>query len=227
MKSKIINVQISDLMRGALLYKYGGFYLDHDAWSLTDLRGIRNVIVMDNVTTKPTASCEATSREESYVLNQGTIQFEQGSPFMLLYMKLMNEKYRSGLSWGDLGPPLMHEAAATFLGYHQSKPSTPVTTPNLTILPSFKLRLFPSHAVPPPSLVINLKTDVNGSYFDEYIRCSHVLHLTGSEFKSFKVTGNPRRDIYSYMAPKICPITYAAHFTLLNSFCFCKYNVVF
>ena len=51
LKSKIINVQISDLMRGALLYKYGGFYLDHDVLTLADLRGIRNVIVMDNVTT--------------------------------------------------------------------------------------------------------------------------------------------------------------------------------
>ena len=43
-------LQLSDLMRAAILYKYGGFYLDQDVLTLRDLTGFRNAIVVDNVT---------------------------------------------------------------------------------------------------------------------------------------------------------------------------------
>ena len=47
----VLNVQMSDLMRGVFLYKYGGFYFDQDVLTLKDLTRIRNTIVLDNVTT--------------------------------------------------------------------------------------------------------------------------------------------------------------------------------
>ena len=46
----LILQQMSDLMRAVIIYKYGGFYLDQDVLTLKDLRGVRNSIVMDNVT---------------------------------------------------------------------------------------------------------------------------------------------------------------------------------
>ena len=42
---------LSDLMRAALLYVFGGFYFDQDVVALKDLRSYRNVVVMDNILT--------------------------------------------------------------------------------------------------------------------------------------------------------------------------------
>ena len=58
-----------------------------------------------------------------------------------------------------------------------------------------------THIDMPP--VFNL--DVDASYFDNYFRCSALVHLCGSKSKTTKVRGNPRKDVYSYLGPKICP----------------------
>ena len=50
-QSKPVFTNMSDMMRAAILYKYGGFYFDQDVVTLNDLRGLRNILVMDNILT--------------------------------------------------------------------------------------------------------------------------------------------------------------------------------
>ena len=129
-------------------------------------------------------------------------------------------KYFARLTWKERPKfpafPGHHFLVTTFL---VTTSDECVLAPELTIAPSFKFRLYPLRLRPLPRQLINLKTDVNESYFDEFIRCSYTLHLTGAHFKKLPITGNPRRDVYSYLAPKLCPITFAAHLTTFWTFC--------
>ena len=78
-----------------------------------------------------------------------------------------------------------------------------VSAPDLTIVPSFVFRLITFKVQPPCPPMFNV--DVNGSYFEDYVRCSYVFHLTGLQSKGAVISGNPRRDVYSYFGPKVCP----------------------
>ncbi|XP_075263572.1 uncharacterized protein LOC142355229 [Convolutriloba macropyga] len=207
-KNSHFKVHLSDLMRAAVLFKYGGFYLDHDVITLKDLRQIQNTIVLDNITTYPTETCEPRSKEKSRMLNQGTMHFQKHNPVLLKYLHLMNDTYRQGLKFLALGPPLVHEAASIVLGY-KNQPSTPKKTPHLTIAPSFKFRLLATMVkvgARPPKL---FDLTVDGSYFDNFVNCSYTLHMNGKKSKTRAITGNPHRDAYSYLGPKICPKSFS------------------
>ena len=82
----------------------------------------------------------------------------------------------------------------------------------LTNIHSDVLSILPSYTVTPSwdirSLVF-LDFDQNEDYFEELIRCSYVYHMFMSHFGSIKITGNPRREMYSYLGPKICPISFS------------------
>ncbi|XP_075255506.1 lactosylceramide 4-alpha-galactosyltransferase-like [Convolutriloba macropyga] len=156
-------------MRAALLYKYGGFYLDTDVLTLKDLTRIRNSLVID----------------------------------------YRYSDYRHGLQWTDLGPPLVHKAANQYLGRDSGLDSEPVNTPDLTILPSFAFRIY----LPDPPCPKLTGDNVSTSEYEDFMRCSYVLHL-GGQMKNSIPDGNPRHDIYSYIGPKICPIS----FSYLNLF---------
>ncbi|XP_075240261.1 lactosylceramide 4-alpha-galactosyltransferase-like [Convolutriloba macropyga] len=199
-------LQLSDLMRAAILYKYGGFYLDQDVLTLRDLTGFRNAIVVDNVTSIPSAKCKSTTAESTDLLNQGTMHFNKENIFLLNYLQLLNQTYRHGMSWIEPGPKTFHKAAQGFLGFKHTL-SRPVSTPDLTIVPGFVFRLLTLAMTPPPPPMFDV--DVDGSYFDDYIRCSYVFHLTGQKTKLARISGNPRSDVYSYLGPKLCPTAIA------------------
>ncbi|XP_075258660.1 uncharacterized protein LOC142350638 isoform X2 [Convolutriloba macropyga] len=192
------------MMRASLLYKYGGFYFDNDVLTLKDLTGIRNSIVIDWHYSIPNTECKLENQETSTTLNQGNMHFEKGHPFLLEYLKLVNKEYKDGLKWTAIGPPLMHKAANQFLGRNSSLKSEPVNTPNFTIFPSFVFRIYMPR-LPPPSPKL-FGSDVNSSVYEDFMRCSYLLHLSGP-LKHLKIDGNPRHDIYSYLGPKICPIS--------------------
>ncbi|XP_075264360.1 uncharacterized protein LOC142356309 [Convolutriloba macropyga] len=197
-----IHIQISDLMRSALVFKYGGFYFDNDVLILKELTKLRNTIGIDNVTTYPNEKCEATTVEKSFLLNPGNMHFDKHNPFVKKYLTFVNKTYRYGLGWFQLGPGKMHKTASRFLG-RKGQPSIPMSTPDLTIVPSFILRQTCNFSeVKAPEM---FDVDVDGSYFEEYLRCSHIVHLLGKLSKTANISGNPRNDVYSYLGPKICP----------------------
>ncbi|XP_075256103.1 lactosylceramide 4-alpha-galactosyltransferase-like [Convolutriloba macropyga] len=194
-------------MRASLLYKYGGFYLDNDVLTLKDLTGIRNSLVIDYRYSVPSQTCELQNEEKSNMLNQGSMHFEKGNPFLFEYLKILNKDYRHGMTWIETGPPLMNKAANLFLGRNNQHDSIPVRTPDLTIFPSFVFRIYMPN-LPPPSPKL-FDVNVNTSVFDEFMRCSYLIHLSGPWSKNSAVDGNPRHDIYSYLGPKICPTSFS------------------
>ena len=60
------------------------------------------------------------------MLNQGSMHFEKGNPFLFEYLKILNKDYRHGMTWIETGPPLMNKAANLFLGRNNQHDSIPV-----------------------------------------------------------------------------------------------------
>ena len=74
------NTYKSDLMRAALLYKYGGFHLDFDALTRSDLSRIRNSIGLEGFTL-PSFKCQLEfSQQKTMFDTNGVMQFNKGNP---------------------------------------------------------------------------------------------------------------------------------------------------
>ncbi|XP_073153325.1 uncharacterized protein [Henckelia pumila] len=87
---------LSNLMRLAALYKYGGVYLDTDFVILKDLSGLRNVIGAQSVKKKgnPTK------------LNNAILVFDREHPLVYTFMEEFASTF-DGNRWGHNGPHLV------------------------------------------------------------------------------------------------------------------------
>ena len=52
---------------------------------------------------------------------------------------------------------------------------------------------------------------VDAQYWDEMIDCAFAVHFFSYETRSYEVLGNPKRELYSYLAPKFCPASFYPH----------------
>ncbi|XP_075242585.1 lactosylceramide 4-alpha-galactosyltransferase-like [Convolutriloba macropyga] len=196
---------VSDFMRYALLYRYGGFNLDLDVLVLKDLTGFKNSIGMEGYTI-PNENCEMQTKGQkqySRMLNGGTMHFESGSPVIWEAMLEANRTYKHGIRWIDMGPVVMNRVASTTFLKSPQGASHNYESEVLTILPSFKFQAILTFIGMPDVFHLN----VDPSYFENYFRCTSLVHLSGSASKTNRISGNPRHDIYSYFGPKICPIS--------------------
>lgn len=87
---------MSDALRVALLYKYGGIYLDLDVVVFRSLRCLRNMVGQNVV------------YGESNIEN-GVIMFDKGHPFLKFYMNYVLEVYNPG-GRSSIGPNGFTEA---------------------------------------------------------------------------------------------------------------------
>mmetsp|Transcript_38560 Transcript_38560/g.46633 ORF Transcript_38560/g.46633 Transcript_38560/m.46633 type:complete len:354 (+) Transcript_38560:415-1476(+) len=94
---------ITEIIRLATLYKYGGVYLDTDVIVMQDLTDLHNVVGTEL----------AGSMGESKVLNGAVLMFDQGSRFIYEAMVEFNTTYRID-SWGWNGPELVTRVAGRF-----------------------------------------------------------------------------------------------------------------
>ena len=199
---------ISDMMRAALLYKYGGFYLDFDTLTRSDLTNITNSVGLES-RYLPSLQCTLQSRgnhqgQKSKWVNNGAMQFNKGNPFMWVYLKEIKEFYHGNMEWQDVGPVIMTTAAKKFLNYTDFYHLIwTYESSELSILPSFTFLYMGKHMTRFYSFDVNY----DASLWESIIRCSRVVHLATPFSKYKPVTGNPRRDIYSYLGPKLCPMS--------------------
>eukprot|EP00899_Mesostigma_viride_P018950 jgi/Mesvir1/27056/Mv20751-RA.1 len=112
---------ITELIRLATLYKYGGVYLDTDVIVMKSLAGLHNAVGTEL----------AGSHGEAKVLNGAVLVFDKGSKFIYECMVEFNSTYRID-SWGWNGPELVTRVAGRF---PQSS--------ELTILPT--ISFYPIH----------------------------------------------------------------------------------
>eukprot|EP00898_Chlorokybus_atmophyticus_P003286 jgi/Chlat1/3959/Chrsp26S04205 len=94
---------ITEIIRLASLYKYGGVYLDTDVVVMRDLSGLRNSIGTEL----------AGPRGEPKVLNGAILIFDRGADFILQCLVEFNTTYRTD-SWGWNGPELVTRVAGRF-----------------------------------------------------------------------------------------------------------------
>eukprot|EP00873_Tetraselmis_striata_P004465 jgi/Tetstr1/424729/TSEL_015247.t1 len=94
---------ITEIIRLASLYKYGGVYLDTDVIVMRDLGSLRNCLGTEL----------AGSQGEAKILNGAVLAFDRGSPFIWEGMVEFNTTYRID-SWGWNGPELVTRVASRF-----------------------------------------------------------------------------------------------------------------
>ncbi|CAI9097328.1 OLC1v1033722C1 [Oldenlandia corymbosa var. corymbosa] len=87
---------LSNLMRLAALYKYGGVYLDTDFIVLRDFSGLRNAI-----------GAQSMEKNGKWTrLNNAVLIFDKNHPLLYEFMKEF-QRYFDGSKWGHNGPYLV------------------------------------------------------------------------------------------------------------------------
>ena len=94
---------ITEIIRLATLWKYGGVYLDTDVVVMRELDNLHNAVGTEL----------ADERGEAKVLNGAVLAFRKGSTFIHECMVEFNTTYRID-SWGWNGPQLVTRVAARF-----------------------------------------------------------------------------------------------------------------
>ena len=195
---------ISDLMRAAILFKYGGFYLDFDALTLSSLKSHRNCVSMEGYS-KPSENCSSAAKQRSNLLNNGVMQFEAGNKFMWSYLAEAKRSYKPDLREWDVGETTMSRAAVETLNLTKGSSIHNYLSTELSILPSSVFLFLGDNGAPFRSFYTNFTS----ADWQERIACSSVLHLSGQRSKNARISGDPRRDIYSYIGPKVCPTAFS------------------
>ena len=113
---------ITEIIRLATLYKYGGVYLDTDVIVMRELDKLRNCLGTEL----------AGAHGEAKILNGAVLIFDKGSRFVWEGMVEFNTTYRID-SWGWNGPELVTRVAARF----------DPNSPDLKILPT--IAFYPIH----------------------------------------------------------------------------------
>ncbi|KAH9736430.1 Gb3 synth domain-containing protein [Citrus sinensis] len=92
-----LSVQLSNLIRLAVLYKYGGVYLDTDFIVLKDFKGLRNAIGPQQVD-------QATRKWKT--LNNAALVFDKGHPILFDFLQEFATTF-DGNTWGHNGPYML------------------------------------------------------------------------------------------------------------------------
>ncbi|KAL9428831.1 hypothetical protein AB3S75_030759 [Citrus x aurantiifolia] len=92
-----LSVQLSNLIRLAVLYKYGGVYLDTDFIILKDFKGLRNAVGAQDV-------YQATRKWKT--LNSAAMVFDKGHPILFDFLQEFATTF-DGSKWGHNGPYML------------------------------------------------------------------------------------------------------------------------
>ncbi|KAK7067181.1 hypothetical protein SK128_012430 [Halocaridina rubra] len=110
-------IQLSDLMRVALVWTFGGYYSDTDTICINDSSRLHNVIGFQNY----------------QEIANGQFHAEPNHTFMLEIMKHMVKTYEPGV-WGSLGPKCFTEVGAKLCGGPLAQKQKPFECANMTFL---------------------------------------------------------------------------------------------
>ncbi|XP_063714396.1 uncharacterized protein LOC134842128 [Symsagittifera roscoffensis] len=204
---------LSDLLRSPLVYKYGGLYADLDVLFLKDLNSFVDTVPINAMYDKPKPKdCQlpegtekkppgATKRQGSYQISSSQFHLSKGHRLAWLVMEMTHRIFDPIKGERNhIGPIILTDAVKKM--YNLSL-ITNINAKDLTILPSYTITPTWNRRE-----MMWTKQDKSESYWDELTRCSFVHHLFNTANENLKVTGNPKREIYSYYGPKICPIAF-------------------
>jgi len=182
-------VHTSDILRLAVLYRYGGWYTD-----------------LDTVTTAATKTLQRTVGIAGDFVANGNMIFPSQSRFLRRLMVRADQRY-TGKGWNSLGPALLTEtiieecnltrnSASSLVGRHRS-------CGNITVLSS--TAFYPFKA--------NERAELFRSRDDQFwtnkFQRSFSVHFFGqiTSGRNGWVTGN--RTAYDFLGPRYCPKAYS------------------
>ena len=194
---------IRDLMRASLLYKYGGFYLDFDTITRRNLTRFKNSVGMERYVEAP-ESCSFNSKTSARFLNNGVMHFEKRSKFLLNYLQTVRTFYKPAMTRYEVGERTMYRAAKLFMGEKPGEPITNYFSYDLNILPTYDFLYLGEHLT--RFSVFNVSYELRD--WQSILRCSSVVHLATEVSKTAKITGDPTKDIYSVLGPRLCPLSF-------------------
>ncbi|XP_075262031.1 lactosylceramide 4-alpha-galactosyltransferase-like [Convolutriloba macropyga] len=204
----------SSIGRLALLYKYGGFYLDLDVVILKSLENMNNVFALepdrplhykleqDRCKMKPAVQTGVAD------INNGHFHLSKGHQLLWAAMDYVNKSYNPVTRIrGEAGPGVMGKVARKFYGYDK------LSNIKLKFQNDQKdIEFLHSWVFTPVNwrdarqrLWLGKGGNSTPEEWEELSRCCHGIHFYSNRTKQFKVTGNVKRESYSYFGPKFCP----------------------
>ncbi|ROT65589.1 putative lactosylceramide 4-alpha-galactosyltransferase isoform X3 [Penaeus vannamei] len=127
-------IQLSDILRVALLWRFGGFYTDIDTVCLKNISPLRNFVLA--------------GRSARNQIANGAFHFEHHHEFLAFLMPQMIAEYKPKL-WGSMGPITMTKCIKNLCKIPDmrqifpSNSSEPVKCGNITIIPNEYLLPYP------------------------------------------------------------------------------------
>ncbi|XP_037786279.1 lactosylceramide 4-alpha-galactosyltransferase-like [Penaeus monodon] len=182
-------IQLSDLLRVVLTWRFGGFYSDTDTVCIKDLSPLENVVV--------------TSR---YRISNGAFHFKHHHEFLTMAMSTMIRMYNPK-HWGSMGPNTFSSCVQRSCNIRNLRylfpenSSVAVTCGNVTILPEFYLLPYPWN---------QYRTLFEPGKWDEFLKThakTFAIHTFGKVNKGMlvKIGSN---SIYEGAARTFCPLSY-------------------
>ena len=211
--NKDVITHASDMMRQVSVYKYGGMYLDLDFVILRDLTGIRNAVTMTNMgreydlVKNNSEFCNPEAPSEKGHIQNAFVALDKGHQLPWKIMENLVRIYNGDQNRAATGP-LMLTHSIEQLYQISPKELRGFKSANLTIFPTFK---FFTTGAQRAKTIFNTGKNRSPAEWDEFFSCSYAVHFYSYISKHFKISGDPKTDTYSYLAPKHCPISYWSH----------------
>ncbi|XP_074287934.1 uncharacterized protein At4g19900-like [Silene latifolia] len=163
-----ITVNLSNLLRLAVLYKYGGVYFDSDMIIIKDVSGLRNMIGVDSV--------DRGMRSWQTVGNAVLI-FDKGHPLLWRFMEEFTWNF-DGFKWG-FGPEMATRAVSKAVNDSNFHFHVMVPLGFYPIDPISITRLFEKPSKNGPNWVKNKFGEINGE--------SYGIHLWNRQTHGLKI----------------------------------------
>ncbi|XP_042206196.1 lactosylceramide 4-alpha-galactosyltransferase-like [Homarus americanus] len=184
---KWLKVHVSDMMRVALVWHWGGIYTDTDVICLKDMSHFSNTVAF----------------QAPGILANGFFKFQSQHKVLKSYMKVMIKNYKPGV-WGSMGPKSLSEvlkAECKVKDLRKLHPKLPLTCGDVSLLPPKQFY---------PIIWQNYKKYMEpgkGKNFTEDFKENFSLHVW-NKLSVDEVVRKGSNSIYETAAKTHCPITY-------------------
>ncbi|XP_042857551.1 lactosylceramide 4-alpha-galactosyltransferase-like isoform X2 [Penaeus japonicus] len=190
-KAKWPPVKLSDMLRVALVWRWGGFYTDTDTVCIKDVSPLRNIISF--------------SDSKLNKISNGAFQFQQHHKFLELLMDVQTKSFAPG-SWGSLGPAAVTAVAKRMCNTTDFRKlpgdkNEPLVCGDLSLLPQ-------KYLLPLPwTEYSRLFAKGTGEKFFSQFNSTYVIHLFSAMSRKRKLHIGDN-SIYEIAAKHFCPVTF-------------------
>jgi len=191
--SKFRATHQSDAFRLALIYKYGGFYIDLDTVTIRSLSQYKNIIGATKINAK--------SETPAHLAN-GVFHFSAGHPLLWKTMEEFAKVY-TGNTRVEVGPMLITKVVKAFFNVSSI---SGLDNEMLTVLPSsifYPIRAFEVQSLWPTK-------PKSFEAWEKMFSDSKMVHMYASQSNQWLVEKDPSHEAYALLGPRYCPSVYSS-----------------